>query len=82
MFNSVIDAFKKAEALENRDTFRFRILSKMTKMRIFQFLVFHFLFGFSTQIPDRPDKIQSAEIRQVSFKKYMKGRSKMMKVVI
>ena len=69
MFNSVIDAFKKAEALPDQNTlFRFRILSKMTKMQIFQFLVFHFLFGFSAQIPDRPDKIPSAEIRQVSLR--------------
>ena len=53
----------------------------MTKIQIFQFLVFHFLFGFSAQIPDRPDKIQSAEIRQVSFRNiYMSERSKIMKV--
>ena len=68
MFNSVTDAFKKAEALADQNTLFRRILSKMTKMQIFQFLVFHFLFGFSAQIPDRPDKIPSAEIRQVSFR--------------
>ena len=71
MFNSVIDAFKKAEALEHQKNhfIPYRISSKMTKIQFFQFLVFNLLCGLSAKISVRPDKIQSAEIRHVSSRK-------------